>query len=103
MFYAAPAPGQGTEGSSCWFLASFSAQDGVKGVTTAHVRPGAAQVGQQLLLGAYQALEQQVEAGTVTMHPRTEMLDLVVIGNQARRIFTRDLRTGAVPSPLKDR
>jgi succinate dehydrogenase / fumarate reductase, flavoprotein subunit len=37
------------------------------------------QTGQQLLLGACQALEQQVAAGTVTMHPRTEMLDLVVV------------------------
>src|ERR1700740_3017071 len=40
------------------------------------------QTGQQLLLGAYQALEQQVAGGTVTMHPRTEMLDLVVIGDK---------------------
>src|SRR5436853_3283328 len=37
------------------------------------------QTGQQLLLGAYQALERQIAAGTVTMHPRSEMLDLVVI------------------------
>ena len=41
------------------------------------------QTGQQLLLGAYQALERQIAAGTVTMHPHTEMLDLVVDG--ARR------------------
>src|ERR1700730_8114472 len=54
------------------------------------------QTGQQLLLGAYQALEQQIAAGTVTMHPRSEMLDLVVIGGRARGIVTRDLRTGAV-------
>ena len=49
------------------------------------------QTGQQLLLGAYQALEQQIAAGTVTMHPRTEMLDLVVIDGKARGIVTRDL------------
>ena len=54
------------------------------------------QTGQQLLLGAYQALEQQVQAGTVTMHPHTEMLDLVVIDGKARGIVTRDLRTGAI-------
>jgi succinate dehydrogenase / fumarate reductase flavoprotein subunit len=54
------------------------------------------QTGQQLLLGAYQALEQQIAAGTVTMYPRTEMLDLVVIDGKARGIVTRDLRTGAI-------
>jgi succinate dehydrogenase / fumarate reductase flavoprotein subunit len=60
------------------------------------------QTGQQLLLGAYQALEQQIAAGTVTMHPRTEMLDLVVIDGEARGIITRDLRTGAVRSHVGD-
>src|SRR5262244_1226342 len=60
------------------------------------------QTGQQLLLGAYQALEEQVAAGTVTMHSRTEMLDLVVINGKARGIVTRDLRTGAVRSHLGD-
>ncbi|HEX6544775.1 MAG TPA: FAD-dependent oxidoreductase, partial [Bryobacteraceae bacterium] len=49
------------------------------------------QTGQQLLLGAYQALERQVEAGTVTMLPRTEMLDLIVVNGRARGIVTRDL------------
>src|SRR5580700_4366930 len=44
------------------------------------------QTGQQLLLGAYQALEQQIAAGSVTMHTRSEMLDLVVIDGQARGI-----------------
>jgi succinate dehydrogenase / fumarate reductase flavoprotein subunit len=56
------------------------------------------QTGQQLLLGAYQALERQIAAGTVTMHPHTEMLDLVVAGGKARGIVTRNLRTGAVRS-----
>jgi succinate dehydrogenase / fumarate reductase, flavoprotein subunit len=56
------------------------------------------QTGQQLLLGAYQALERQIAAGTVTMHPHTEMLDLVVEGGKARGIVTRNLRTGAVRS-----
>src|SRR3954467_2896080 len=42
------------------------------------------QTGQQLLLGAYQALEKEVEAGTVKMYPRNEMLDLIVIDGRAR-------------------
>ncbi len=52
------------------------------------------QTGQQLLLGAYQALERQVQAGTVTMFPRTEMLDLIVVDGHARGIVTRNLITG---------
>ncbi len=60
------------------------------------------QTGQQLLLGAYQALERQIAGGSVTMHPRTEMLDLVVIDGTARGIVTRDLRTGAIRSHLGD-
>ena len=60
------------------------------------------QTGQQLLLGAYQALEQQIAAGTVTMHPRTEMLDLVVVDGKARGIVTRDVRTGAIESHVAD-
>ena len=60
------------------------------------------QTGQQLLLGAYQALERQVNAGTVKMYPRTEMLDLVVIDGRARGIVTRDLVTGAIESHVAD-
>jgi succinate dehydrogenase / fumarate reductase flavoprotein subunit len=60
------------------------------------------QTGQQLLLGAYQALEQQIEAGTLTMHTRTEMLDLVVVDGKARGIVTRCLRTGDVRSHVGD-
>jgi succinate dehydrogenase / fumarate reductase flavoprotein subunit len=60
------------------------------------------QTGQQLLLGAYQALERQIATGTVTMHPRTEMLDLVVIDGHARGIITRNLQTGAIQSFLGD-
>src|SRR4029077_10075593 len=56
------------------------------------------QTGQQLLLGAYQALARQIATGQVTMHPRTEMLDLVVVDGQARGITTRDLITGEVRS-----
>jgi succinate dehydrogenase / fumarate reductase flavoprotein subunit len=56
------------------------------------------QTGQQLLLGAYQALMQQVAAGKVTLRDRTEMLDLVVKDGRAVGIVTRDLITGAVTS-----
>src|SRR4029079_3813462 len=54
------------------------------------------QTGQQLLLGAYQCLERQMGAGKVKMHPRTEMLDLVVVDGRARGIITRDLVTGKI-------
>ncbi len=60
------------------------------------------QTGQQLLLGAYQALERQVHAGTVTMFPRTEMLDLIVSGGRARGIVTRNLVTGEIDYHLAD-
>src|SRR5579863_9531467 len=60
------------------------------------------QTGQQLLLGAYQALERQIDAGTVTMFPRTEMLDLIVIDGKARGIVTRDLITGKIQAHLAD-
>src|SRR5450631_381759 len=60
------------------------------------------QTGQQLLIGAYQALERQIGAGTVQMFPRTEMLDLIVIDGAARGIVTRDLITGKIESHLAD-
>jgi len=60
------------------------------------------QTGQQLLLGAYQALERQIGAGTVQMFPRTEMLDLIVIDGRARGIVTRDLITGRIESHTGD-
>ena len=60
------------------------------------------QTGQQLLLGAYQALERQIAAGSVTMYPRTEMLDVVVIDGKARGIVTRDLVTGKIESHVAD-
>ena len=60
------------------------------------------QTGQQLLLGAYQALERQVAAGTVRMFPRTEMLDVIVVDGRARGIVTRDLVTGEIASHLGD-
>ncbi len=60
------------------------------------------QTGQQLLLGAYQALNRQIGAGAVEMLPRTEMLDLVVIDGRARGIVTRDLATGEIRSHAGD-
>jgi succinate dehydrogenase / fumarate reductase flavoprotein subunit len=54
----------------------------------------AGQTGQQLLIGAYQALERQVALGNVTMHTRHEMLDVVVIDGKARGIICRNLVTG---------
>ena len=60
------------------------------------------QTGQQLLLGAYQALERQVAAGKVTMFPRTEMLDLIIIDGKARGIVTRSLVTGKIESHVAD-
>jgi succinate dehydrogenase / fumarate reductase flavoprotein subunit len=60
------------------------------------------QTGQQLLLGAYQALQRQVAAGTVKAFPRTEMLDLVVVDGRARGIVVRDLVTGRISSYVAD-
>ena len=60
------------------------------------------QTGQQLLLGAYQALERQVHAGTVAMIPRAEMLDLIVIDGKARGIAARDLVTGELSVHIAD-
>jgi succinate dehydrogenase / fumarate reductase flavoprotein subunit len=60
------------------------------------------QTGQQLLLGAYQALEEQIAAGTVQMHARSEMLDLVVVDGKARGIVTRNLVTGSIECHAAD-
>ena len=60
------------------------------------------QTGQQLLLGAYQALCRQVGAGAVQMFPRTEMLDVVVIGGHAKGIVVRDLATGEISCHAAD-
>jgi succinate dehydrogenase / fumarate reductase flavoprotein subunit len=60
------------------------------------------QTGQQLLLGAYQALEKEIARGGVTMYPRTEMLDLVLVDGRARGIVTRDLVTGAIEAHAAD-
>lgn len=60
------------------------------------------QTGQQLLLGAYQALSRQVARGGVKIFPRTEMVDLVVVNGKARGIVTRDMVSGVVESHVGD-
>jgi succinate dehydrogenase / fumarate reductase flavoprotein subunit len=60
------------------------------------------QTGQQLLLGAYQALCRQIELGKVKMHPLTEMLDIVLVNGRARGIVTRNIRTGEIKSYSAD-
>jgi succinate dehydrogenase / fumarate reductase, flavoprotein subunit len=60
------------------------------------------QTGQQLLLGAYQALERQVATGQVKMLTRTEMVDLIVIDGRARGIVTRSLMTGKMEIHMAD-
>ncbi|MDZ4802333.1 MAG: fumarate reductase/succinate dehydrogenase flavoprotein subunit [Bryobacteraceae bacterium] len=60
------------------------------------------QTGQQLLLGAYQALERQIGLGQVQMFSRSEMLDVIMIDGKARGIVTRDLITGKIESHLAD-
>jgi succinate dehydrogenase / fumarate reductase flavoprotein subunit len=56
------------------------------------------QTGQQLLLGAYSAMNRQIAAGKVKLYTRTEMLDLVLVDGKARGIVTRNLVTGAIES-----
>ena len=60
------------------------------------------QTGQQLLLGAYQALERQVHAGTVETFTRHEMLELIVVDGKARGIIARDMVTGEIETHLAD-
>ena len=60
------------------------------------------QTGQQLLLGAYQALSKQIGLGGVKMFPRTEMLDLVLVNGHAKGIVARDLVTGQISSHAGD-
>ncbi|MEO7085141.1 MAG: fumarate reductase/succinate dehydrogenase flavoprotein subunit [Gemmatimonadaceae bacterium] len=60
------------------------------------------QTGQQLLLGAYQALEKEISKGGVQMYARHEMLDLVVVNGRARGIVVRDMVTGAIDTHLAD-
>jgi succinate dehydrogenase / fumarate reductase flavoprotein subunit len=60
------------------------------------------QTGQQLLLGCYQALEKEIAKGGVTMYPRTEMLDVIVVNGRARGIVVRNMVTGEIEPHLAD-
>ena len=60
------------------------------------------QTGQQLLLGAYQAMERQVAAGTVRCYSRHEMLELVVVDGRARGVIVRDLVSGEIETYFAD-
>ena len=60
------------------------------------------QTGQQLLIGAYQALERQVAAGTVRCYTRHEMVELVVVDGRARGIIVRDMVTGEIETYFAD-
>jgi len=60
------------------------------------------QTGQQLLLGAYQALERQVAAGTVVTHSRHEMLDVIKVDGKARGVVVRDMTTGEIKTHFAD-
>jgi succinate dehydrogenase / fumarate reductase, flavoprotein subunit len=60
------------------------------------------QTGQQLLIGAYQALERQIAAGTVAMHTRHEMLELIVVDGRARGVVIRDMVTGGIETHFTD-
>ncbi|MHC1730745.1 MAG: fumarate reductase/succinate dehydrogenase flavoprotein subunit [Bacteroidales bacterium] len=66
------------------------------GVQVSRTFYSSGQTGQQVLLGAYSSLNRQIKAGTVTMFPRREMLDLVVIDGKARGIIVRNLITGEI-------
>ena len=60
------------------------------------------QTGQQLLIGAYQALERQVAAGTVRTYTRHEMVELIIVDGRARGIIVRDLVTGELETYFAD-
>src|SRR5580765_5043438 len=60
------------------------------------------QTGQQLLIGAYQALERQIAEGRLQMYTRHEMLELVVVDGRARGVIVRDMVTGEIETHLAD-
>ena len=60
------------------------------------------QTGQQLLLGAYQALQRQIQTGAVEMHTRSEMMDLIVVDGRARGIIVRNMVTGELETYMAD-
>ena len=72
------------------------------GVQVARTFYARGQTGQQLLIGAYQALSRQIKAGTVVPHQRHEMMDLIIKDGRARGIVTRDLSSGKIETWLAD-
>lgn len=60
------------------------------------------QTGQQLLLGAYSALNKEIESGRIKMHTRKDVLDVIIIDGKARGIITRDLKTGKIERHVGD-
>ena len=72
------------------------------GVQVARTFYAAGQTGQQLLIGAYQAMERQVAAGTVTEYSRHEMLEVIIVDDVARGIIARDMVTGEIETHLAD-
>ncbi|WP_068321513.1 fumarate reductase/succinate dehydrogenase flavoprotein subunit [Janibacter terrae] len=72
------------------------------GVQVARTFYAAGQTGQQLLIGAYQAMERQVAKGTVTEYSRHEMLEVVIVDGVARGIIARDMVTGEIETHLAD-
>ncbi|RNI22178.1 fumarate reductase/succinate dehydrogenase flavoprotein subunit [Flexivirga caeni] len=72
------------------------------GVQVARTFYAAGQTGQQLLIGAYQAMERQVAAGTVTQFTRHEMLEVIIVGGVARGIVARDMVTGEIETHTAD-
>lgn len=72
------------------------------GVQVARTFYAAGQTGQQLLIGAYQAMERQVAKGTVTEFSRHEMLEVVIVDGVARGIIARDMVTGEIETHLAD-
>jgi len=72
------------------------------GVQVARTFYARGQTGQQLLIGAYQAMERQVAAGTVEQFTRHEMLELIIVDGKARGIIARDMVTGEIETHLAD-
>ncbi|WEV76684.1 fumarate reductase/succinate dehydrogenase flavoprotein subunit [Janibacter cremeus] len=72
------------------------------GVQVARTFYAAGQTGQQLLIGAYQAMERQVAKGTVTEYSRHEMLEVIIVDDVARGIIARDMVTGEIETHLAD-
>ncbi len=81
---------------------SIAAQGGINAAKNYQKFYARGQTGQQLLLGCYQALEKEIAKGGVTMYPRAEMLDVIVVNGRARGIVVRNMVTGKIEPHLAD-